>query len=174
MDPHGLLTWDIADLARSMRLPEADVRLYFTDGRRVSFILERRIASEVVHGRLAASEGAGYDLICSAGHCWEVRSVTRGGIYFCPSYMVGSGRSFDEPGFLAKLRDIEGYIVSDVESFPRIPYWLVPKTAVESWWRAGMLGTTSKISRDGVLRLLKTLPPNNSLQATPVDASLKS
>ena len=38
-------------------------RAYFTDGRRVSFILERRLAYEVLKGTLAPSEGAGYDLI---------------------------------------------------------------------------------------------------------------
>lgn len=66
-------------------------------------MLERRIAHEVIKGRLAPSEGAGFDLIDPAGHKWGVRSISKGGIYFCPSYMVGSGCSFDEPGFLAKL-----------------------------------------------------------------------
>jgi len=26
--------------------------------------------------------------------------------------------------FLAKLKEIEGYIVSDVESFPNVPFWI--------------------------------------------------
>ena len=164
--PHGLLKWDIAEVARALKLKEGDVRLYFTDGRRVSFLLERRICAEVVHGTLAPSEGAGYDLIDSSGRHWEVRSITKSGIYFCPSYMVGSGRSFEEGGFLAKLRDVEGYIVSDVESFPDVPYWIVPKTSVESWWRGGSLGSATKVTRDSMFRLLRTLPPNHALQRT--------
>ena len=55
---------------------------------RVSFILERHLA-KVMNGRLAPSEGAGYDLVDGYGQKWEVRSITRGGIYFCLSYMVG-------------------------------------------------------------------------------------
>jgi len=107
--PSGFLEWDLPQLAAAMRLQEADATLYFTDGRRVSFMLERRIAYEVLDGTLAPSEGAGWDVRDSAGLKWEVRSISRGGIYFCPSYMVGSGRSFNEPGFLSKLDEIEGY-----------------------------------------------------------------
>jgi hypothetical protein len=94
-------------------------------------------------------------LIDPSGKKWEVRSVTRGGIYFCPSYMVGSGREFDEPGFLRKLKEIEGYIVSDVESFPNIPFWVIHRDVVLKWWQQGLLGSSSKISRDRALALLE-------------------
>ena len=149
--PSGVLTWNITEIAKALKIGEADVHEYFTDGRRVSFILERRLAYEVIKGKLAPSEGAGFDLLDSQGRKWEVRSITRGGIYFCPSYMVGSGRSFKEAGFLEKLNDIEGYIISDVESFPNIPFWILPKTTVEGWWQGGKLGSASKISRDVAL-----------------------
>ena len=155
--PNGILTWNIGEISSALKIGEADVREYFTDGRRVSFILERRLAYEVVKGKLAPSEGAGYDLLDSQGRKWEVRSITRGGIYFCPSYMVGSGRSFNEPGFLAKLREIEGYIISDVESFPNVPFWILAKTNVENWWQNGKLGTSTKISRAIALKLLESL-----------------
>jgi hypothetical protein len=154
--PNGLLTWHINEIANALKIGESDVREYFTDGRRVSFLLERRLAYEVVKGKLAPSEGAGYDLLDSQGRKWEVRSVTKGGIYFCPSYMVGSGRSFNEPGFLAKLKEIEGYIISDVESFPNVPFWILPKTTVECWWHGGKLGTGTKISRTIALKLLES------------------
>jgi hypothetical protein len=88
---------------------------------------------------------------------WEVRSVSRGGIYFCPSYMVGSGRSFDEPGFLNKLQEIAGYVVSDIQQFPSIPFWSVPVAMVQEWWQQGRLGPTTKISRDRALELLRRM-----------------
>ena len=153
--PDGTLTWDIAEVARVLKVSVGDVREYFTDGRRVSFLLERRIAYEVVKGRLAPSEGAGFDLIDPAGKKWEVRSITSGGIYFCPSYMVGSGRQFDEPGFLRKLAEIEGYIVSDVEQFPNIPFWIIQKAMVSGWYKQGRLGAGTKISRARALELLR-------------------
>jgi len=155
--PTGFLSWNIAEISKALKISEADVQAYFTDGRRVSFLLERRLAYEVIKGTLAPSEGAGYDLLDSQGQKWEVRSITKGGIYFCPSYMVGSGRSFDEPGFLAKLKDIAGYIVSDVEAFPNVPFWILPKAIVERWWLEQKLGKSSKISRDVALGLLKCL-----------------
>ena len=125
----GVLQWDLEEIAESLHLTVQDTRKYFTDGRRVSFILERRICHEIIGGRLSPSEGAGFDLIDPRGRKWEVRSITGGGIYFCPSYMVGSGRRFEERGFLEKLDEIEGYVVSDVTRFPEIPVW---KLSVET------------------------------------------
>ena len=61
--------------------------------------------------------------------------------------MVGSGRRFDEAGFLRKLDEIEGYIVSDVELFPEVPVWVIAKEDVLDWWNTNQLGTGTKISR---------------------------
>ena len=155
--PHGVLSWNLNEIADSLKLTPKDTKDYFTDGRRVSFVLERRLAFEVLGGTLAPSEGAGYDLIDANGKKWEVRSITRGGIYFCPSYMVGSGRSFEETGFLSKLKEIEGYVVSDIENFPNIPYWKIPKTLVEQWYKTNQLGAGTKISRAKILTMLESL-----------------
>ena len=149
-----ILNWDISILAQSLRLSEEDTKLYFTDGRRVSFILERRICNEILQGRLATSEGAGFDVFDKDGKKWEVRSVTAGGIYFCPSYMVGSGRRFEEQGFFDKLAEIEGYIVSDVTKFPHIPDWTVSAETVRNWYVTNTLGAGTKISRAKALSLL--------------------
>ncbi len=106
-------------------------------------------------GTLAPTEGAGYDLIDSKGGKWEVRSITKGGIYFSPSYMVGSGRSFNTKGFISKLDDLEGYIISDVESFPDIKFWIIEKEEVINWWKKKELGKSTKISRTKILKLLE-------------------
>ncbi len=145
--PDGILAWNLSSIAEALKISQSDVRLYFTDGRRVSFLLERRIAYEIVNGKLASSEGASYDLVDPQGRKWEVRSISRREIYFCPSYMEGSGRSFNEPGFLEKLEAIEGYVISDIERFPDIPFWILPKNTIITWWNRGLLGTRTKISR---------------------------
>ncbi len=157
MKPTKTLTWDIHDLAASLRVDVESVHEYFTDGRRVAFLIERRIAREEGF-TLAPSKGAAFDLVDGQGANWEVRNITRGGIYFCASYMVGSGRSFDAPGFQSKLAGISGYIVADIESFPVVPYWILPRAVVENWWRAGRLGSGTKISRARALELIKSLP----------------
>jgi len=136
-----------------MHLRDADVRRYFTDGRRVSFILERRVAFEVLHGKLAPSEKSPYDAIDAQGGRWEVRSLSHRGVYFCPSYMVGSSRHFEEAGFMKKLDGIRGYVVADIESFPDVPYWEITSERVRAWWRGGKLGADSKISREKALEL---------------------
>jgi hypothetical protein len=153
----GVFEWSLTQLAVALKISEKDVKKYFTDGRRVSFILERRIAFEVVHGTLAKSEGAGYDLFDPHGGKWEVRSITRDGIYFCPSYMVGSGRSFNQEGFLQKLDDIKGYIVADVIKFPQIPFWIIPVENIRRWWQEGKLGTSTKINRITAYQLISQI-----------------
>jgi len=151
----GTIAWNIDDISNALKINVEDVKEYFTDGRRVSFILERRISKEIIKGKLAPSEGAGYDLIDPKGGKWEVRSISGSGVYFCPSYMVGSGRTFNEKGFLDKLEEIEGYILSDIESFPSIPFWIITKQDVLKWWKQGKLGIATHTSRRNALELMK-------------------
>jgi len=157
-EPNGVLSWDITALQQSLGVSAPELREYFTDGRRISFLLERRLAREVLQGRLAPSEGDPYDVIDAHGGRWEVRSLTDRGIYFCPSHMVGSSRTFDERGFMTKLDGIEGYLVSDIEQFPAVPYWVVRTATVRRWWADRKLGATSKISYAEARRLLAAMP----------------
>jgi len=71
--------------------------------------------------------------------------------------MVGSGRSFDEAGFLRKLAEVSGYVISDITAFPRIPVWTVSTATVKDWWLSGLLGTSTKVSRENALRLVETI-----------------
>jgi len=155
MIPKSEFHWSLPELAYALKLSETEIKEYFTDGRRVSFLLERRIANEVLKGKIAPSEGASFDVLDAHGGKWEIRSISESGIYFCPSYMVGSGRSFDEPGFLSKLNEVKGYIVSDITEFPRVPFWTVPVGVVQKWWAEGELGKTSKVTKKRILQLLK-------------------
>ena len=162
-EPNGVLEWNLPGLQQAMGVSADEVREYFTDGRRISFLIERRFAREVLQGRLAPSEGTPYDVIDAHGGKWEVRSLTDRGIYFCPSHMVGSSRAFDERGFMAKLDGIDGYLVSDIEQFPDVPYWVVRTATVRRWWADHKLGATSKISYAEARRLFAAMP----MQALP-------
>lgn len=153
----GMLEWDIAEIASALKISIDDVEEYFTDGRRISFILERRLSKEIFGGKIAESEGANFDLVDDKGRKWEVRSVSRKGTYFCPSYMVGSGRSFNEEGFISKLDAIEGYILCDIESFPKVSFFVIPSLIVRKWWIDKELGTSTKVSRKKVLNLIQNI-----------------
>jgi hypothetical protein len=154
------LSWDEAELARAFRVTTKDVREYLTDGRRVSFIIERRLMWEHPGWKLAPSEGAGYDLLDPDGGMWEVRSITGGGVYFNPSNQVGSGRAFNEDGFQAKLAGIKGFILSDIVGFPEVDVFVVPVANVLRWHRAGALGANAKVSRKKFLStFIKDIQP---------------
>lgn len=153
MDRTLRFTWDLDELAAALRIPRGDVELYFRDGRRLSFILERRFRVAHDGWGLAPSEGAGYDLVDDTGMFWEVRSVSKN-IYFCPSYMVGSGRRYDEAGFLAKLGSIGGYICSDITLFPDVPVFIVPSALIRKLHDERLLGATTRVSRSRFYSLI--------------------
>jgi hypothetical protein len=157
MKENGTLSWNLKALSDALKISLTDTQEYFTDGRRISFIMERRIAYEVLHGTLAKSEGDGWDVIDQAGGHWEVRSISDSGVYFCPSYMIGSGRSFNEVGFIKKLNEIQGYYLSDITRFPNVPYWKLDKNIVLNWYENKKLGSSTKISRLKVLEYLKNI-----------------
>ena len=153
--PENYMEWDLSQISRALKLTESDVIEYFTDGRRVSFICERKIRDQV-GGKLAKTEGAGYDLLQDQKK-WEVRSITKGGTYFSPSFQVGSGRKFDEEGFLKKLDEIEGYILCDILEFPKIPYWRITSETVRSWYDNNQIGVRASTSRKNILSLINNL-----------------
>ena len=153
----GTLTWDVEALARELHLSVDDTLVYFQDGRRCSFITERRIAKEFIGGRIADSEGAAYDVFDQDDKKWEVRSLTRSGIYFCPSYMVGAGRKFDEAGFQAKLDEIKGYYVARITTFPEVEVFKIDVEQVRKWHKNKELGPSTKISKAKMEELLKTI-----------------
>ena len=153
------LDWDVAALAEALRITPEDVGEYMTDGRRISFVLERRLRLEHPGWRLAPSEGASYDLIDPDGGLWEVRSLTARGVYFNPSNQVGAGRRFDEAGFREKLAGLRGFLLGDITGFPAVDVYTVPVAAVIGWWESGLLGRNAKVSRSAFLeRLLPLLP----------------
>ena len=88
------IKFDAQKLADAFGVKDEDVHAFMTDGRRASFMIERRIMWAHPGWSLAPSEGAGYDLLSPTGDCWEVRSITKGGVYFNPSAQVGKGRAF--------------------------------------------------------------------------------
>lgn len=147
MENRFKMRWDQEELARAFRVTTEDVREYLTDGRRVSFIIERRLRNEHPGWKLAPSEGAGYDLLDPEGGMWEVRSITRGGVYFNPSNQVGSGRRFNEDGFQLKLSGLKGFILSDITTFPDVDVFVVPVDHVLRWHADGRLGANARVTR---------------------------
>jgi hypothetical protein len=153
------LKWDLEKLAEAFGVTPDDIKEYLTDGRRASFIIERKLKWMNPGWTLALSEGAGYDLRDPEGGLWEVRSITSQGVYFNPSNQVGKGRVFDESGFQAKLNGLRGFILSDIVEFPIIDIFVVSVDDVKSWHNQKLLGANAKVSR---AKFLKQLVPTIS------------
>ena len=153
----GTLSWDVKELAKQLHLTHDETLTYFQDGRRCSFITERRIAREFIGGRIADSEGAAYDIFDLDNKKWEVRSLTNSGIYFCPSYMVGSGRKFEEKGFLNKIKEIEGYYVAKITTFPEVPVYEIDSDQILDWYKNGKLGMSTSVTLSKMEQLLSSM-----------------
>lgn len=141
----------------ALQIPEDTIYRYFSDGRRISFLLERRLATEVFRGNVADSEKADYDIIDSQGHKYEVRCISRSGVYFTPSSMVGSGRKFNKLKFYKKLETIHAYVLCDIAKFPTVPCWSIASNEVLDLYNHGKLGKTCRLSRKSALRILNLL-----------------
>jgi len=153
-NPDKFLSWDLQALQSSLKLTANEIEQYFTDGRRVSFLIERRVAREILNGKLAPSEKSPYDIEDSSGRKWECRSLSKGGIYFSPSSNVGSGRKFSKFDFFKKLELIYGYVIADISLFPMVPLFFITSTQVLRWWENGKLKKDASISRKKMIILL--------------------
>ena len=141
------LSWDVGALASAMKMTEDEVVQYFTDGRRASFVIERRIVATHPDWSLAPTEGSGFDVVDPDDAKWEVRSITRGGVYFTPSNQVGKGRAYDKLAFEQKLALVRGFILADIVEFPNVTCFKVPVANVIRWHEAHRLGANANVSR---------------------------
>jgi hypothetical protein len=136
----------------ALGLSAEDTLQWGLDGRRIAFSLERRIISEGL-GATPTKTNTPWDAE-DGDNKYEIRSVTRGGVYFCPNNQVGSGRRFSEKEFLDKLNELSYYCLADITQFPDVPFWVIPVEVVLNWWIEGRLGKNSKITKKKALKLL--------------------
>lgn len=150
----GLFEWDVAKVAEGMHLPPERVLQFFKDGRRFAWLLEESLAAR--HAMTREGETADYDLTDGAGRRWEVRCCTKGGLFFCPSNMIGKGRKFNFENWVTKQAQVSGWIVADINTFPRVPYWVIPAAIVGGWWNSGSIGPSTQCAYPRFRELLST------------------
>ena len=156
MGPKHSISWNIAKLSTAMQISTDDVMAYFTDGRRASFMMERHLA-KLYDGALAVSEGQLFDFEDAEGRKWEVRSITKQGVYFNPSVQVGAGRAFEEVAFRKKVGEIHGFILCDITRFPTVPVFEISSATAVDWFEAGQLGKNAKASLKKIVSLISDL-----------------
>jgi len=187
----GRLSFDEAKVAEGLGLSVDDVRAYFRDGRRAQPIVERRLLQDFSGNgwRAETVMGGGRCLVFERAHGFgtvqrfDVRVVTEE-LSFAPSWMKGTGRSFNPDAFqryyappasaeahgvsmVALGFDVPqvdpnaraGVFVVDVPAWPLCPYWRVPSHAILEWAAAGRLGSQARMKRPDVARLLEGFKP---------------
>ena len=99
-------------------LSQERINKLFTDGRRASGFLELQL-EEWFEG-LVFEDGKGYDHRYKyMKELFDAKCFTKGGAKFCPSVMLGAGRSVDEEKLWEHGTDMI-YIFCDVVEFPKV------------------------------------------------------
>jgi hypothetical protein len=143
MLPTGMFEWDVAKVADGLQLPPERLLHFFKDGRRFAWLLEESLAARYSMTRQGETDD--HDLVDAAGRRWEARCCTARGLFFCPSNMIGKGRHFNFEEWVAKQARVSGWVVADINTFPRVPYWVIPDHIVGGWWNAGSLGPKTQV-----------------------------
>ena len=147
MENSFTLEWNIGELSTALRITEFNVKRIFTDGRYVPLIIGLRLVNDHPGWKLEPSTGGGYYLIDPNERRWMARSITHRGVYFNPSNQKGEGREFNEDRFQDMLENLEGFILSDIVSFPNVSVLKVPVPNVIRWYKNESLNPDSSISR---------------------------
>lgn len=109
-------------------LKGAVINNIFSDGRIAGLISEFFVCDIFEGLARAESEKAPYDVYHTKWmNGYECRTVTKGGVKFCPSYMIGKGRSYDEKEHHEKVRNVHGYIFFDITKMPVVKITIVSR-----------------------------------------------
>jgi hypothetical protein len=138
----------------------AGMKRLLGDGRVVSFMMEVHLSEAFAEGRnhfkLVAEGNAAFDLIGFGkfeGN-WDVRCITKHGVYFTSAGQVGGSRKFSEKGYQKKRAALTGFILADITEFPKVDCYLVRKDVVEDWRDEGRIGKKTKVTAKAIRKLL--------------------
>lgn len=153
-----ILRLDFNKIADGMELTYDECINFFSDGRRISFLLEKRI-SKFEGFKKAESESDPFDVIDTEGKKAEVRCLTKI-INFRPSDQIGKGRKFNRDGFYNnKIKKIDYFIIADVnvEDLKKgiVHIFNIPAIDVWKMYEQGELGKNAQKQRSGFLKMMK-------------------
>lgn len=110
------------DLSKHMQfgpIPKQSVWQAFTDGR-VAGVLNELLCVELFNNLSHAPTSSDvFDLIDRDGKKYEARTVTKNGVKLIPSSMWGAGRSVDKKAYRKRLKQLHGFVFTDVRNSPQ-------------------------------------------------------
>jgi hypothetical protein len=98
-------------------LSQSLVNQLFTDGRRASGFLEKQL--ELWFPELTFVDGKGFDFVDPTNQKYDAKCFTKGGAKFCPSVMLGAGRTVNEEKLWEHATHMI-YIFCDIVDFPQV------------------------------------------------------
>lgn len=151
------ITFDLKKTATGLGLTYDECIQYFLDGRRISFILEKRI-SNLAGYKKAPSESSPFDVIDSVGKKAEVRCLTTK-IMFRPSDQIGMGRKFCEEAFYSdKISQVDYFIICDVNEADLrkgiVRTFSIDSSVVWCLYKSGKFGKNAEKSRKTFIKLM--------------------
>lgn len=121
------------DLSHHMQfgpIPKQSLWKAFTDGR-VAGVLNELLCVELFNNLShAPASGAMYDLIDSDGNWYEARAVTKWGVKLIPSSMWGASRTLDKKAYRKRLKQLHGFVFTDVRNSPQFTITFVPVSKI--------------------------------------------
>lgn len=136
--------FDLNALAAALCITPEMAQERFRDGRTASVFIEDVLAHNLGIEK-AESSNAAYD-VRDGGEKHEVRCLTKGGLSFAPSGMIGSGRTFDLAKFREKLDLVSAFFIADIVEFPAVTIHVIPSKTVSSWYDEGRLTKQARLS----------------------------
>jgi hypothetical protein len=144
-----------------MGLDETESLDYFSDGRRVGFLLEMLVVKQLGMTK-ATTERSPFDATDRNGKTYEIRCLTTDA-FFAPNNQRGKGRRFDERGFLNKLDVVDNYLFVDIDPIHVVtgvlPVYQLSSSLVRMWYSNGVLGKSGGLGRSKFLTLVGDIPP---------------
>ncbi len=117
---------DLTDKITFGNLVGDTINQIFTDGRIAGLIAEHFLTDIFKDLKRAESEKAPYDVYHTKWmHGYESRTVTKRGVSYCPSYMLGKGRSYNEKEHHDKIDNVYGFILFDIVNMPLVKITVV-------------------------------------------------
>ncbi|MBF2735375.1 MAG: hypothetical protein ISN26_04750 [Betaproteobacteria bacterium AqS2] len=141
-------------MAKGMDVTEAEIHEFFKIPGAAADLAEMAVVRKLMGWRRAA-KASWHDYIDDQGKRWKFRSIAASGLRFNASKRRCARDRFAEAGFQRQLSQLEGFVLADVFTFPRLDVHLVETKTLRRWHAERRLGASTYVSRKKLLRMLK-------------------
>ncbi len=119
-------------------LPKVSVAEIYKDGRAFSHLIEPWLAKNYPLEHVPGCKSYDFKDLHYTETRYDAKTFTKGGCSFCPSNMLGQGRTFDQEVFQEKTEKLIFCVVSNI-NFPEIKVKFIAGTTLLSLYPRGKI-----------------------------------